>query len=345
MPDVDIRSVETVFERASETLVYSDRPSGLRGVLVIETTRGTTAVGGTRFMAYPSISAALVEMAEFAVAVTYKSVLAGLPCGGAKGAILGDPAKLKSEALLRAFGRVVQQLGGRYTVTPDWGMNPADLKIVASECDYVTGISGGTEPLVAAGVVEGIKAAAGVRNGSPSLAGLRIGIEGLAMSGPHLVELLLEENAHVIAAEPSAALRAAIGKEHPRVDLLDSVATLQKTELDVYCPCAGSGTLTKEYAAAGPVKIVCGAANGQLASPDVEQVFSARGVTYVPEFAANGGGVVYCYEERIGYDEVRANKAIASIGPTVTDILNRAAREKRPATDVAVEIAREKLSA
>lgn len=343
MSKVTLQQVDAVMSRSAETIVYSDAESGLRGVLVIETTRGTTAVGGTRFMPYPSVSAALVEMGEFARAVTYKSVLSGLPCGGAKGAILGDPTALKTDDLLRAFGRVVQRLGGLYTVTPDWGMSPSDLKVVATQCDYVTGVSGGTEPLVAAGVIEGIKGAHLFRTGSSSLNGLRVGIEGLGMAGPYLIEGLLKEGAIVIAGEANAALRAKYATQFPAVEFLDSVAALQAVELDAYCPCSGSGSLTQRFAENARIGIICGAANGQLATSSVEDSLTARDITYVPEFAANGGGVIYCYEEAVGYNADRANKAVASIRNTVIDILSRARAEQRSATALAIEIAEERL--
>lgn len=345
MPNVDLHRLNSVLGRASEALVFSDHSTALRGVLVIETTRGSTAIGGTRFMPYPSVTSALTEMGEFAQAVTYKGVLSGLPCGGAKGAIIGDPETLKSDKLLRAFGRFVQSLGGRYTLTPDWGMSPNDLAIVASECEFVTGISGGTEVLTALGVVEGIKAANIACGNTISLAGLRIGVEGLGMAGPDLIGLLIDEGAIVTAADSDAALRARIAAQYPNVKLLDSTAALQASDLDVYCPCAGSGSLTSDLADSKKLRIVCGAANGQLANPAVEQAFVDRGVLYVPEFAANGGGLVYCFEETIGFDHERANKRIKSISSTVVEILNRARHEDRLPTSVALQVAEERLAA
>lgn len=349
MKEISVDALERAMGSAEEIIVFSDRDSGLRGVLSIDATRHGRSLGGTRVQDYPSVSAAIMDMTGFSRAVSLKSALAGARCGGGKGAIIGDPSTVKTKELLHAFGRFVQSLGGRYILTPDWGMGSADLAVVAEECEFVTGLApdrggaGSPEPLVAYGVLEGLRGAFEATTGGGDLTGVRVGVEGLAMSGPHLVELLVAEGAVVTAMDPSEELRRTTAERFPGVTVVDSLERLQETELDAYCPCAGSGTLTGGFASAGRVRVVCGAANGQLASPGVEAAFTRRGIAYVPEFAANGGGVVHCLEERLGYDAERARATVATCRDTVRTILRTAVEEGRPATEVAVELAERRL--
>ncbi|MGW4425666.1 Glu/Leu/Phe/Val dehydrogenase dimerization domain-containing protein [Streptosporangium sp. NPDC004631] len=349
MKEISTDALERALGSSEETIVFSDRASGLRGVLSIDSTRYGRSLGGTRMQNYPSIGAAIMDMTEFSRAVSLKSALSGARCGGGKGAIIGDPATVKSKELLHAFGRFVQSLNGRYILTPDWGMSSADLVVVAEECEFVTGLpadrggAGSPEPLVAYGVLEGLRGAFEAVAGSGDLTGVRVGVEGLAMSGPHLIELLVREGAVVTAMDPSEALRQEITRRFPEVGVVDSLARLQETELDAYCPCAGSGTLTEGFAATARTRVVCGAANGQLADPGVEAAFGKRGIAYVPEFAANGGGVVHCLEERLGFDVDRARAAVATCRDTVKTILRTAAEEGRSATEVAVDLAERRM--
>lgn len=349
MKDTSVDTLERSLGSPEELIVFSDKDSGLRGVLSIDSKRYGRSLGGTRVQNYPSIGVAIVEMTEFSRAVSYKSALSGARCGGGKGAIIGDPATVKTKELLHAFGRFVQSLGGAYILTPDWGMSAADLTVVAEECEFVTGLpadrggAGSPEPLVAYGVLEGLRGALEAVAGGGDLTGVRVGVEGLAMSGPGLIDLLVREGAVVTAMDPSGELRRKAAERFPGITLVDSLDALQKTELDAYCPCAGSGTLTGEFASSARVRVVCGAANGQLAGAGVEAVFRERGIAYVPEFAANGGGVVHCLEERLGYDADRARAAVATCRDTVRTILRTAKDEGRPATEVAVRLAEERL--
>src|SRR5687767_16009403 len=98
-----------------EQVVYCQDPaSGLRAIIGIYSTALGPSLGGTRFYPYASEDEALHDALELSRGMAYKNALAGLDLGGGKAVIWGDPDKDKSEALLRAYGRFVQSLGGRY---------------------------------------------------------------------------------------------------------------------------------------------------------------------------------------------------------------------------------------
>jgi len=131
-----------LFDRLSghEQVVFChDEPTGLRAIIAIHSTALGPALGGTRFYPYPSEEAALDDVLALSRGMSYKAAAAGLDLGGGKAVIIGDPARLKNEALLRAYGRFVQSLHGRYITACDVGTYSEDMDVIARECDFVTG--------------------------------------------------------------------------------------------------------------------------------------------------------------------------------------------------------------
>src|ERR671923_1434280 len=158
-----------------EQVVYNHDPaSGLKAIIAIHSTALGPALGGTRFYPYASEDAALEDVLNLSKGMAYKNALAGLDHGGGKAVIIGDPATDKSEALLRAYGRFVQSLNGRYITACDVGTFSEDMDVIARECDFVTGRTiahggaGDSSILTAFGVFQGMRAAALHMWGSPT---------------------------------------------------------------------------------------------------------------------------------------------------------------------------------
>src|SRR5262245_8645013 len=206
-----------VFSSSHEQVVYChDQASGLRAIIAIYSTALGPALGGTRFYPYKSEKAALADVLDLARAMAYKNALAGLDHGGGKAVIWGDPATLKSEALLRAYGRFIESLGGRYITACDVGTYVQDMDVVARETRWVTGRSpehggaGDSSILTAFGVFQGMRASAEHLWGAPSLQGRTVGIAGVGKVGRHLVEHLLEDGARVVITDVNENAVAAI---------------------------------------------------------------------------------------------------------------------------------------
>ena len=108
-------------EPHEEVLFGADRGSGLRTIIAIHDTSLGPALGGTRFYPYVDEDAALFDVLRLAKGMTLKSAAAGLDLGGGKAVIIGDPATLRSERLIRSYGRVIDSLGGRYVTAEDVG--------------------------------------------------------------------------------------------------------------------------------------------------------------------------------------------------------------------------------
>lgn len=308
-----------------------DRGSGLRAIIALHSTALGPALGGTRFHPYPTVDAAMDDVLNLSRGMTYKNALAGLDHGGGKAVIIGDPATDKTEARLRAFGRFVQSLGGRYYTAADVGTQVADMDVMARECDFVTGRSqmhggaGDSSVLTAFGVFQGMRAAATHLWAGPSLHGRRVGVAGVGKVGRHLVDLLLEDGVHPVVCDVDARAVEHVRTRHPEVESVPDVAALLGSGLDVYSPCALGGALDDDAVEQLSASIVCGAANNQLAHPGVEDALAARGVLYCPDYLVNSGGVIQVSDELHGFSFERARAKAERIHDATLAVLTEAA--------------------
>ncbi len=324
----------TVFRGSGhEQVVFCSEPSsGLKAIIAIYSTALGPALGGTRFYPYASEADALDDVLNLARAMAYKAACAGLDLGGGKAVIIGDPATQKSEALLRAYGRFVESLGGRYLTACDVGTYVADMDVVARECRFVTGRSpayggaGDSSILTAYGVFQGMRAAAEVAWGVPSLTGRRVGIAGVGKVGRHLVEHLLADGASVVVSDVDAAAVERVRQLSPRVEAV-SVEALVAQDIDVYAPCALGGALSADTVPLLRASVVCGAANNQLAQPEVEGLLTSRGVVYAPDYVVNSGGLIQVADEIEGYSEPRARAKAGAIFEVTRRVFRTAAQE------------------
>src|ERR1700754_2999551 len=239
-----------------EQVVFcQDRPTGLSAIIAIYSTALGPALGGTRFYPYSSTADAVQDVLNLSQGMAYKAALAGLDLGGGKAVIIGDPATMKTEALLRAYGRFVQSLAGRYYTACDVGTYSEDMDVVARECRYVTGRTvahggaGDSSVLTAYGVFQGMRAAAEVTWGTPTLEGRTVGVSGVGKVGRHLASHLVEDGATVVVADVNPAAVAALQAELPAVRSVADTGALVASDLDVYAPCALGAALDDEVVA------------------------------------------------------------------------------------------------
>ncbi len=243
---MDVFSSDTGHE---QVVFCQDKPSGLKAIIAIYSTALGPALGGTRFHPYATEAEALHDVLELSRAMAYKNALAGLDHGGGKAVIWGDPDTDKTEPLLRAYGRFVASLGGRYYTACDVGTYVQDMDVIARECPYVTGRSeahggaGDSSVLTAWGVFQGMRAAAEHVWGTPSLAGRRVGIAGLGKVGKQLVGHLVEDRAQIVATDVAEPAVAWVRERYPQVDLVPDDATLIRSDIEIYAPCALGGAL------------------------------------------------------------------------------------------------------
>ena len=362
--DADVAHLEGASasgQTGHEQVVFcQDHASGLRAIIAIYSTALGAALGGTRFYPYPSEDAALADVLNLSRAMTYKNALAGLDHGGGKAVILGDPAELKSEALLRAYGRFVQSLNGRYITACDIGTYSDDMDVIARECTHVTGRTvrnggaGDSSVLTALGVFQGMRAAAEHVWGSTSLDGRSVGVEGVGKVGRRLVGHLIDDGARVTIYDTSAAAVDRARGAYPQVLVAATQAELIAGQPDVYAPCALGGSVDDGTVAAlgahgtgartTGTKIICGGANNQLAHPGIQKLLADNGISYAPDYLVNAGGVIQVADELNGFNFERAKARAEQIFGTMQRILAGAAAEGVPPAVAADRLAERRIS-
>jgi valine dehydrogenase (NAD+) len=312
-----------------QVLYGNDAESGLRAIVALFSTALGPALGGVRFFPYASEAGALQDVLNLSRAMAYKAACAGLPLGGGKAVIIGDPNVDKSDQLLRAFGRFVEAMEGRYYTACDVGTTTDDMAVVAEETRYATGCpadGGGTGDsaiLTAFGVYRGMCAAAMHLWGDPNLRGRRVGILGVGKVGRRLSAHLVEAGASVLIADVDRSAVERVRQRYPEIEVTDPEKLLTAT-LDVFSPCAWGGILDRETATRLDSAIVCGGANNQLAYLGLESVLDGYGVLYVPDYVVNAGGLIQVAAEVCGYSEREAWTRTAAIFDTTTRVLESA---------------------
>lgn len=333
-----------------EQVVFCQDPqSGLRAIIAIYSTALGPALGGTRFYPYVDEAAALSDVLALSKAMAYKAACAGVDLGGGKAVIIGDPTTMKTEALLRAYGRMVQSLGGRYYTACDVGTYVTDMDVIAKESQFVTGRSpehggaGDSAVLTAYGVFQAMRAAAEHTWGTPSVAGKTVAVEGVGKVGHHLVEHLLEDGASVVVSDVNVTAVERVQALSSAVRVA-GVGELPTMDVDIFAPCALGASVTDELVPALKARVICGAANNQLAHPGIEKALADRGVLYTPDYVANAGGLIQVADEIEGFRFERAKQKASHIYDTTLQIFRLAAAEGLPPALAADRMAERRMS-
>ena len=332
----------------------ADPATGLRCIIAIHSTSLGPAAGGCRMWPYSSSADALTDVLRLSRGMSYKNAMAGLPLGGGKAVIIGDPARHKSPALFAAFGRVVDALGGRYVTAEDVGVNEADMSAISTTTTHVAGLpradgagsqqtaGGNPSPKTARGVLAGIKSALRHVYGSDDLSGRHIAIQGLGGVGGNLCLLLAAEGARLSVADISAERAQSMAEQTgAAVCTVDEILSVQA---DVLAPCALGGILNDQSIPALRCRIVAGGSNNQLLEDRHGLALSQRGILYAPDYVINAGGIINVCGEHLGqWTEAEVDQRVDAIGHTLDQIFGSAAEQGLPTNQVADALARERI--
>jgi glutamate dehydrogenase (NAD(P)+) len=357
-----------------KVVVVSHRRTGMKGVLVIDNTARGTGKGGTRMSPHVSVA----EVARLARVMTWKWAGIDMFHGGAKAGIAADPASPDKEAVLRAFVRALSnEVPREYVLGLDMGLTENDAAVIQDELGDRGAVVGTPHELggvpydvlgvTGFGVAEAADAAAQVSDFS--LASARVSIQGFGAVGRAAARRFVELGASVVAvSNVRGALHDPAGLDVDRLLKLQeihgdaaideygsgSVLTLGAELLvpcDVLVPAALQDVIDSDIATRLRARLVVEGANLPT-SPDAQRILAERGITVVPDFIANAGGVVaagFAMEAR--YSPFRPEPAqIFSLisaklrGNTETVLAHARTRNIRP-HEAARQIAQERVHA
>ena len=317
-------------------------------IIAIDSTQRGPALGGCRYQNYPSLHAAITDVCMLAQGMTYKAALAGLPLGGGKAVIIKDKAQHDRKAVFRAFGKFVNQLGGRYITAVDAGTNVDDIQVAQQYSPYCTGLPhvhgfqrGDPSYYTTLGVVLGMECAVHHRLGKDSLKDVHVAIQGLGHVGYFLAQMLSERGAQITACDTNEALLQRAVQDFSvtpcAVDAIYDVAA------DIFSPCALGGTLNQHSVSRLRCDIIAGSANNQLASPEIGQLLADKQILYAPDYVINSGGLIFAAQQYLQTNEEAVKQHLAHVNKTLNNLFSHALAQKEPTSLLADRMAQEIL--
>jgi len=344
-----MKLIESMGQSGHEQLtVYSDLGVGLKAIIAIHDTTLGPACGGTRIWPYETEEAAIIDVLRLSRAMTYKSAAADLPLGGGKAVIIADSHTQKTEAMLRAFGRFVDTLGGRYLTTTDVGSTGHDLEYMRQETKHVMGLpvsaggSGDTSVMTGLGVYTGIKACAKEVWGNDSLTGKKIAMQGFGKVSFNTAHHLIKEGAHLVVTDvfPETLDRArgmGLAVVEPK--------QIYDVDCDIFSPNALGGVINPDTIPRLTCQIIAGGANNQLLSPADGEELHRRGILYAPDYVINAGGIINV-EAEIGapYNSERAREKTERIYDIMSRVIEVSKRQEITTSQAADHIAEERIA-
>lgn len=336
------------FDHHETVAFFTEKSSGLKGIIAIHSTALGPACGGTRMYPYTNSDAALTDVLRLSRGMSYKSAMAELPLGGGKAVIIGNPHTDITEALLLAYAEAVNALAGRYITAMDVGIGPKEMPVIARGTRHAAGFDqpgktgGDSGPMTTLGTYVGLKAAVKHRLGRDDCGGLTVAIQGLGKVGMGLAEALHKEGARLIVADVNAAaVRMAVEKYGATAVDVDAIVTAQ---CDVLSPNALGAILNDATVPELQAKIVAGAANNQLARDEHGQKLQARGILYAPDYVINAGGIIRVAGQIFNWDDAEIERRTLNIAATLTAIFRRAELEGRTTNLIADRMAEERIA-
>lgn len=340
------------FEGHEGVHAFTDEKSGLKCIIAVHSTARGPAAGGCRMWPYASSEEALVDALRLSRAMSYKNAMADLELGGGKSVIIGDSRTQKTAALFEAFGRAVEDVGGKYWTAEDVGVSPTDLMHARKHTRYVAGLegheaaSGDPSPVTAEGVFRGVQLC--VRRAMKrDLDGVRVAVQGVGHVGEYLARKLHAAGAKLILTDVNAeALRRVAAETDAEIV---APSAIFDADADVFAPCALGGAVSLDTLPRLRAKIIAGAANNQLAGPDAGRELFNRGILYAPDYVINGGGIINvageirALERGEAFDPAWVDEKLDRLALTLEEVLDQALRERRPTHEVAGEIAKARI--
>ncbi|QOV40803.1 Glu/Leu/Phe/Val dehydrogenase [Streptomyces ferrugineus] len=295
-------------------VVVSHRRTGMKGVLVVDNTARGIGKGGTRMSPHVTVG----EVARLARVMTWKWASVDLFYGGAKAGIVADPSSRDKEAVLRAFARALSnEVPREYVMGLDMGLTESDAAIIQDELgdrgaavgtpEHLGGVAYDKLGVTGYGVAEAADAAAQYQD--LPLTGSRVAIQGFGAVGNAAAQRFSELGATVVAVSTAhGALHDPTGLDvagllAARDEHGDHFVTRHQhgtplppggeltVDCDILVPAALQDVIDRATAQRIKARLVVEGANLPT-SPEAQDILAERGISVIPDFVANAGGVV-----------------------------------------------------
>jgi len=337
-------SEKTTNSEHEKVFIGRDPAIGYHGIIAIHSTARGPAVGGTRVWNYANEDDALTDALRLSRGMTYKNALPALPLGGGKAVVIGDNKTLDRDAIFSAHGRFVETFGGEFITAEDVGTSPSDMEIVRRETRHVAGLLSGTgdpSPFTARGVYRAMQAAAKHLWKSEDLGGVTVALQGCGHVGYNLAKNLHAAGAKLIVSDVDPQKTVRMVQEFDAV-VVESEQILG-VRVDIFAPCALGAVINDRSIPQLHAQIVAGAANNQLLEDRHGEILKERGILYVPDYAANSGGVFSGCVGVLGWKPEHVAQKVDEIYNTVLNILELAQSEDISTNKAADRIAENNL--
>jgi leucine dehydrogenase len=352
MPLVAFAPLEYMRRHGHKKVVFcNDAASGLRAVIAVHSTALGPATGGLRMRTYPDESVAMLDALRLARGMTYKYAAAGLDLGGGKAVIIADPRTEKTEALLRSFGRFMDQLGGEYITGVDVGTTLADMEVIFSETDHVVSLpvhcggAGDIAPATALGSVLATRACLKRATGSDDLDGRRVAVQGLGAVGYEALRLLVEAGAEVTVTDVEEIKVARARDEYGVAAVVPDA--IYAVKADVFAPYALGGVINDATIPQLQAKVVAGSANNILGEERHALELDRRGIVYAVDYIANSGGTIFDTDRlrKGGFQPDRACAGVRRIYQRIEEVFDIADRDGVTSASAADRLAEARIAA
>ncbi|MBU0499564.1 MAG: Glu/Leu/Phe/Val dehydrogenase [Gammaproteobacteria bacterium] len=329
----------------------------LKAVLVVDNVAAGPAIGGLRMA--PDVSTR--ECARLARAMSLKNASAGLPHGGAKSVLFGDPkmARGDKEQLIRELACALRDVQD-YIFGPDMGTDEEAMAWVKDEIGRAVGLPRevGGIPLDEIGATGwGLYQAVDVAlsHCGFELMGARVVVQGFGAVGKHAARFLAEKGAIIVGVADS---RGTI--HNPEGLDLQTLLTLKAEgrsvieyaegrklkggevvgiECDIWIPAARPDVVNGDNVQRLKTRLVVQGANIPF-TYDAEKILHERGVLVVPDFIANAGGVICAAMEYQGMSQSAALQVIEEkIRANTSEVLEVSKARKAMPRDAALALA------
>jgi leucine dehydrogenase len=342
------------FEGHEAVHAFYDKASGLKAIIAIHSTARGPAGGGCRMWPYVSDQAAMDDALRLSRAMSYKNAIADLDLGGGKAVIIGDSRRDKTPALFEALGDAIEAVGGRFWAAEDVGLTPADLIHARKRTKYVAGLdghpaaSGDPSPATADGVFRGIQLCVRRALGR-DLDQVTVAIQGVGHVGADLADRLHAAGADLVVCDVNRDQAEAVARRTGAEVV--APGAIFDAEADVFAPCALGGAISVETLGRLKARVIAGCANNQLAGPEAGEALFQKGLIYAPDFVINGGGIINvageirALERGEPFDPAWVEAKLGRLALTLEEVLQRSLDERRPTHQIAIEVARARLSA